>query len=838
MRKAGGIGALIAGVFGIFAAGATLLVGGVGASSPPQPTKEQGAGFHLTVPQDFRLLARDQLAQQLLSQYRLLAATPRGAKTGSGVSAGLARLSTTQAKLSADVVSRAAGAIAAAMSKGDKARRQLELQKASEGAPPSRTVVGLIIKYRDPAFAARSRANDRLSETELEQVAAVVGVSLAGSRAMSGDAFVVTFSEPVDMLTALRMVQKLEAEPWIEHASPDALVQPQMLPNDPRFSEQWALQEPLAGIDAPHAWDITTGSPNTVVAVIDTGILPHPEFASRLLPGYDLISDPGSSGDGEGRDPDPTDAGNWVSLGYCGPGSAAQNSSWHGTHVTGIIAATGNNSIGIAGLDWHTSILPVRVIGKCSAATSDTIDSMNWAAGLSVPGVPANPTPARVINMSLGGPQPCRQNPAEQLAALQILLQGTALVVSAGNENDEAANHSPAGCYGVLTIGATGPNGDRAYYSNFSQIKLDLSAPGGNQRDFGTAGGILSTLASGTQSDRGSPVYGYYQGTSQAAPQVAGTVALMLAANPSLTIAQIHDILVGTAKPFASGTSCATQGNCGSGILNAGKAVEDAQSFIGFKWNFSDHWFNPPEDGWGIQVVAQGELVFVTWYTYGSDGLPLWFTMQLTRAAQDIFKGDVYYTRGVPLSEINGQPATTSIQKVGTAVLMFFEFNEAWLYYNINGIEAAKHIKRLSFASPTFCYYTSDSRASATNFQDLWWNPSESGWGINLTHQGDVIFATWFTYGAQGQPLWLYMVAQKQGPNTYAGRFIGTTGVPFDRIDGAPSVQQYQDVGSGTLTFESGERARFDYKVFGISGSKTIERQVFSSPVTTCQPLQ
>lgn len=741
-------------------------------------------------------------------------------------------LSREDARRLTQAIERSPGVLAAAVSSTPTVRRQIEAVRAFAQTSEDRNVVGLIIKYRVPELVTLSRNNGVLPAEELARLRGLMGTSLVGSRAMSGDAFVVNFDEPVTLTNALQMARLLDNDPNIVHTSPNEIVQAHLVPNDTNFNLQWSLTNPTGGIDAPKAWDLTTGSANTVVAVVDTGILAHPEFAGRILQGYDFISDPRRSNDGDGRDASATDAGDWVPANYCGTGTPAKNSSWHGTHVAGIIAATGNNGSGIAGLDWRTRILPVRVLGRCGGDTADIVDGMRWAAGLPVPGVPANPTPARVINMSLGGNTPCYLKPAEQEATIEILAVGAALVVSAGNSNDDAANYSPAGCFGVLTIGATGPTGDRASYSNYGDLTLDLSAPGGD-----SGAGILSTFATGTQSDPGNATWAYKQGTSQAAPHVSGTVALMLAVNPSLTIAQIRDILRGTAKPFAAGTICAQRGDCGYGLLNASTAVDYARTFVGVKWNFTDHWFNPPESGWGIQVTAEGQMLFVTWYTYGSDGLPRWLTMQLSRQGQDIFSGDIYATTGVPYMNINGREVTTSVNIVGTATLFFYGHFEGALIYTLGNVTTVKPIQRLEFGSPlTFCSYTTASRAGDTNYQDMWWNPPESGWGINLTHQGNVIFATWFTYDTNGIPLWLYLVATKESQNRFSGRMSATTGVPLSLVNGSKALLSTTDVGSGSLTFISGEQARFDYNVLGNTGSKPIVRQVFASPVTHCEP--
>lgn len=718
-------------------------------------------------------------------------------------------------------------------------RANFESAKALDRGWMRRTVIGLIVKYRRPDFVALSRTNGNLSDMEVTRLQQIAGVPLTGARAMAGDAFAIHFAQPISLSFASSIVHRFDFDATIAAVSPDELVSPQLIPNDLYFPQQWSLQGPPGGINATTAWDITTGSPNGVVGIVDTGILAHPDFAARIIGGYNFVSNSWQNSDGGGRDADPTDQGNWVSANYCPSGNLAMPSEWHGTHVTGIIAATGNNSYGIAGVDWQTGIVMARAIGKCGGAMSDIIDALNWAAGLPVPGVPMNAHPARVINMSIGSATPCWLNPAEQEATITLLAAGVAVVVAAGNDDADATNYSPAGCAGVITVGATGPSGDRTSYSNYSGLVLDISAPGGEDpRIDGTAGQIISTYASGTQSDPGAPIFWPLSGTSMAAPHVTGTIALMLAANPELTIAQIHDILVTTARPFAAGTECAQSGVCGSGIVDAGAAVAAAAAFVGLTWNYSDHWYNPAESGWGIQVTSQGNDQFVTWYTYGSDGYPLWFTMQLTRQWQDIFSGDIYESSGVPFYELHGQQADTSIGNVGSATLFFYSLTKGLLIYTIGGVSTVKPIQRLQYSSPlTICTYTTASRTADTNYQDMWWNPSESGWGINLTHQGNLIFGTWFTYYTTGRPMWFYILARQTGPGQFSGPFYGTTGVPYYDIDGTQALKQTTTIGSGTFTFSDGEHARFDYNVLGYSGSEMIQREVFSSPVTTCQPI-
>src|SRR5690606_25591041 len=234
------------------------------------------------------------------------------------------------------------------------------------------------------------------------------------------------------------------------------------------------LEKTVTGIDAQSAWDITTGSSDMVVAVIDTGLTdPHPFDPSRVLPGYDFISDAEYARDGDGRDATPTDRGNHRLADECEEGSSARNSSWHGTNVASILAADGDDGNGIAGVDWRAKLLPVRVLGKCGGRGSDILDGMLWAAGISVPGVPNNPNPARVINMSIGlanrsnGDDGC--HPLYDMALRAISTRNTLIFVSAGNDDADVAGDSPSNCFGALPVSAVGPFGERAEYSNWSR---------------------------------------------------------------------------------------------------------------------------------------------------------------------------------------------------------------------------------------------------------------------------------------------------------------------------------------------------------------------------------
>ncbi len=370
----------------------------------------------------------------------------------------------------------------------------------------------------------------------------------------------------------LAAVKSLRARADVEYAQPNYLFQVTATPNDTGFPKQWhyfdngsgAGQAP-GGINLPTVWNTNQGSSAVVVAVIDTGILPGHEDISgspNLVAGYDMISDAGTANDGDGRDADATDAGDAIAANECYPGSPALPSSWHGTHVAGTIGVgKTNNGVGVAGVNWHVKVQPVRVLGKCGGTMVDINDAIRWAAGLPVPGVPANPTPAKVINMSLGGGAPCSASPATQSAINDALAKGVTVVVAAGNESADASGFIPASCNGVITVAASDRRGVLATrYSNFG-ARIDIMAPGGDTRqdsdNDGNPDGVLSMVDGG---------YAYYNGTSMAAPHTAGVVALLLAQDGTRTPAQILGLLKANALP-RSATECPKP--CGAGLLNA-----------------------------------------------------------------------------------------------------------------------------------------------------------------------------------------------------------------------------------------------------------------------------
>jgi serine protease len=426
----------------------------------------------------------------------------------------------------------------------------------------------VIIRFNAGLFAeslggpSDTAVTDTLSET--------AGVPFTFLREMSGGAFVYRLPARISLLEIKGIAQRLLELPAVAVVEPDLIILPDMVPNDTHYGLQWHYFAPTAttfGINAPTAWDITTGSSSIVVAVIDTGITNHVEFTGRTVPGYDFINDVLVANDGDGRDSNPSDPGDWITAkesatGYF-KGCPTSDSSWHGTHTAGTIGAASNNGVGVAGINWQSKILPVRVLGKCGGYMSDIIDGMRWSAGLSVTGVPANANPAKVINMSLGGAGSCSSE--MQTAVNQVVAAGTTIVVSAGNSNLNASGFTPASCNGVITVAATSISGNKASYSNYGAT-IEISAPGGD-----TGNLIASTWNTGTTIPL-ADAYAYMGGTSMAAPHVAGVASLLYSLNQHLTPAEVLAHLQASVTAFPAGGTCTTA-NCGSGIVNAGAAV-------------------------------------------------------------------------------------------------------------------------------------------------------------------------------------------------------------------------------------------------------------------------
>ena len=420
----------------------------------------------------------------------------------------------------------------------------------------------LIVKFK-PSLSAQSLPSLQIAGVRLEQVR-VISTIAAGLYRQSG----------LSKETTLELARTLNARDDVLYAHPNYLYHALAEPDDEFYGFQWHYP----AINLPQAWDITTGAASTVVGVVDSGILyeddpnglRHPDFEGKVLPGYDFISDPNSALDGDGRDPNAFD-------------EPYQENSFHGSHVGGTIAAAANNQTGVAGVDWQAKLVPIRALGPQGGTLADIYEGLLWVAGFSVPNIPDNPNPASVVNMSLGGQGSCP--PAVQ-DALDTVSERAVIVVAAGNENQNAANVSPASCSGVITVGATDFAGSRAPYSNYGS-RIDVMAPGGDTgADLNGDGYIDGVLSLGADLQAGAFSYSFLQGTSMAAPHVAGVVSLMKALKPDLSTAEALSALRATARAL-SGSACDGQGtqegrtltsaDCGAGLIDAFAALQAVQ---------------------------------------------------------------------------------------------------------------------------------------------------------------------------------------------------------------------------------------------------------------------
>ena len=537
----------------------------------------------------------------------------------------------------------AIGAMAAGM--GGLPERNPVRTHPLESSQPQTSALHVIIKLR--ASASTSSGTAQVQSTGLEDarehVAALArraGLALDEHRQITSRLHVVQV-EPLAGESAAATLARLRADPQVEYADLDQMrYLHSMTPNDPLYVQQWYQQAAAMGADATpsavdvaDAWSTTTGSSTIVIADIDSGVRSdHPDLAARLLPGYCFITDPfianNSSCPGAGA----SDPGDWITStdisghsSECGKAMAGP-SSWHGTRVAGILGALTDNNAGIAGMTWSAQILPVRALGKCGGRDSDIISGMLWAAGIAVSGAPANPNPAKIINMSLGGTGACTSS--YQDAINQITAKGVLIVASAGNEGGPV--DAPGNCTGVVGVSGLRQAGTKVGYSSLGP-QVALAAPAGNCGDAATTpeSACVYTLTTTTnlgyhQPDANDYTGEYYcdpatapypscslansnqyrtynLGTSFSAPIVAGIAALMTAVNGKLNSCQLLERLQASSLPFPqssldaatqppvchvpSGSSdlqnaeciCTNDGKtCGAGMANAPAALNEA----------------------------------------------------------------------------------------------------------------------------------------------------------------------------------------------------------------------------------------------------------------------
>ena len=464
-----------------------------------------------------------------------------------------------------------------------QAKAGLQATSSNQIAAPTE-VDHLIITPRVIKGKKLSEQLERRNDSHLSSIAAR---SLSIERQLSGKSHLLKLDRAVSLDEARALAAKLSTNTEVESVEPDVRMQAHaFMPNDPGYSGapgQWHFMTPIGsnagGADLPPAWDMTLGNGTVEVAVLDTGYRPHSDLQA-VLPGYDFVSSVAIANDGNGRDADASDPGDAVVANECGRGAAAARSSWHGTHVMGIIAALMNNGLYGTGMAPNVRIVPVRVLGKCGGYTSDIIDGMRWAAGLAVPGAPKNAYPARIINVSLGIPGTCSR--AFQAAINDVNAAGAIVVVSNGNGGYSSVNQ-PANCAGTLAVTAHSVDGDSATYANLG-VQTLISAPGGgcgtlarNCVEIYSSNGLgIYSLGNTGASRPASDGYSIKYGTSMAAPHVSGAIALMLSLNPSLSRDEVVSLLRASARAFPAGSACllrANSGMCGAGILDVYAAL-------------------------------------------------------------------------------------------------------------------------------------------------------------------------------------------------------------------------------------------------------------------------
>ena len=498
--------------------------------------------------------------------------------------------------------------------------------------PPLAPVEGeVIVKFKAGASVTRMhalavRAPASAVNVTLAQRAGTLGMRVGRSLQAGGPVGERTQVMRTAGLSADALAALLKADADVEYAVPNGRMRATTAPNDPLYaaaalgvrpkgpdSGQWYLRAPagavVSSLNIEAAWLRTTGSANIVVAVLDTGVrMDHPDFAGRLLPGYDFVSNATVANDNDGWDADPSDPGDWISRADAATttfsGCAVQNSSWHGTGTASLVGARANDSVGMAGTAPTAGLLPVRVLGKCFGSEADIQAGMLWAVGIHVDGVPDNPNPARVLNMSLGGCPPtgaCTCDAAYQDTVNQVLAKGAVIVVAAGNSSGGPVE-MPGNCAGVITVAAIRHVGTKVGFSSLGP-EVSISAPGGNCVNTAAGSPCLYPVLAATNTGTTAPAasawfdsFAFEFGTSLSAPLVAGTAALMLSQQPTLTPAELRARLMASAGRFPTtggdnGDGSVVQqcqapstttnqlqcycnaSTCGAGMLDAGAAV-------------------------------------------------------------------------------------------------------------------------------------------------------------------------------------------------------------------------------------------------------------------------
>ena len=711
-----------------------------------------------------------------------------------------------------------------------------------------------IVKYRDDAperrdVAAIDSGLARAAKAIVPRANRVPSL-VRHFRRMSVGADVIRVDRKLDRVDAETLMRQIAADPNVEYVEIDARMYPTVVPNDPRFPEQWHYFNTAVGVNLPNAWDKSTGS-GVVVAVIDTGITPHSDLSANIVAGYDFITSATTSRDGNGRDGNPNDEGDWTTVaGECGVGSQVANSSWHGTHVAGTVAALTNNAVGVAGVAYGARVQPVRALGRCGGTLSDIADAIIWASGGVVSGVPANATPARIINMSLGGGGTC--STTFQNAINGAVGRGTTVVVAAGNSNSNVSGFQPGSCGNVIAVGATDSNGARAAFSNYGTA-VDIAAPGVS---------ILSTLNSGAQT-QGTESYAFYNGTSMASPHVAGIAALVQSRRTAAGLAafnpaQLESHLKSNARAFPSTPSQPI----GTGIVNADAAVTaavPAPPNLALRPGLGGAWYNPNTSGqgFGIDIDSTIGYIFGGWYTYALNGgaggnrqlEQRWYTLQ-----GNFVPGQTSQQLSVRINTGGkfDSPPTTQATAVGTATLSFQGCDTGRLDYQIN-VEGQNRngtipLTRLGIepycASGALPTLSLSQNGINPSLNGAWYDPNTSGQGFQfvfLPSNANTAFLFWYTYDVNGLPS-----SGTSGQRWYTIQGNYTTGsgqvlnLPIrestgGRFEVSPPNTTSVQIGTADIVFHSCTSASLTYR-FNNGLTRTISLSKLVGGGANCAP--
>lgn len=519
--------------------------------------------------------------------------------------------------------------------------------RRADTATNSSTLRRLIVKYKDDTSASvtepwlppprtpngKERAA-ALNAAGYRRDAGRHALHLSHLKSITAQSHVMLSDTPLTRAEMKALARHIAQDPQVEYAEIDERTYPLMVPTDPDYAtHQWSLKAPTdeaGGANLPNAWSRTVAGQalngaGVTVAVVDTGYRPHPDLAANIVQGYDFVSMDTdgtfiTANDGNGRDADALDPGDWNPVARVAPNEpcAAANSTWHGTRVAGIIGAVGNNGTGIIGIAYGATMLPVRVLGRCGGYVSDIAAGIQWAAGLPVAGVPANTHPAKVINVSIGSEGACGTTFQQAITAARNA--GSVIVVATGNQGATTID-APANCSGVIAVTAHTRLGDSADYANIG-TGTHISAPGGGlgTRITGDGSSVYSTTNTGLTVPVADSYAGDYNGTSFAAPHVSGVAALLFQIRPTISPDAVLTYLQNNARPYPALTYCNGRTDCGAGLLDGFASVAALQTAQGTPNR------SPVMNPLSAQSVAAGGSLQFTATATDADGDHITFT--------------------------------------------------------------------------------------------------------------------------------------------------------------------------------------------------------------------